>query len=138
MMQSGLYDSSPRTRELVWRMSRLRAARVIVDVKLALGEMTLAKAADYLVKRGPMDVRTAKVEASAFSVQPGQAISYQTGKVQIEKLLAETRLRQGEAFSLRRFDDALWMNGNVPLVLQRWESLGADDEVRLLDAARAQ
>jgi len=138
MMRSGLYDSSPRTRELVWGMSRLRAARVVVDVKLALGEMTLAEAADYLVQRGPMDVRTAKVEASAFSAQPGQAISYQTGKLQIEKLLAETRLRQGQAFSLRRFDDALCLNGNVPLVLQRWESLGADDEMRLLDAARAQ
>jgi uncharacterized protein (DUF885 family) len=100
--------------------------------------MTLAEAADYLVQRGPMDVRTAKVEASAFSAQPGQAISYQTGKLQIEKLLAETRLRQGQAFSLRRFDDALCLNGNVPLVLQRWESLGADDEMRLLDAARAQ
>lgn len=135
MMQAGLYDDSPRVRELIWGMSRLRAARVTVDVKLALGEMTLAQAAEFLAQRGPMDARTAHSEASAFSVNPGQAMTYQVGKLQIEKLLAETRLRQGEAFSLRRFNDTLWLNGNVPLTLQRWELLGLDDEVRALDVA---
>jgi hypothetical protein len=138
MMQAGLYDTSPRTRELVWGMSRLRAARVTVDVKLALGELTLAQAAEYLSQRGPMDARTAHAEASEFSVQPGQAMTYQIGKLQIEKLLAETRLRQGDAFSLRRFDDTVWLNGNVPLALQRWELLGVDDEVRALDVATSQ
>jgi Bacterial protein of unknown function (DUF885) len=137
MMQAGLYDDSPRVRELVWGMSRLRAARVTVDVKLALGEMTLGQAEEYLAWRGPMDARTAHAEASAFSVFPGQAMTYQVGKLQIEKLLAETRLHQGEAFSLRRFDDTLWLNGNVPLTLQRWELLGFDDEVRALDVFAA-
>jgi hypothetical protein len=55
------------------------------------------------------------------------------GKLQIEALLAESRLLQGEAFSLRHFHDTLWLNGNVPLALQRWEMLGLDDEVRALD-----
>jgi Bacterial protein of unknown function (DUF885) len=137
MMQAGLYDDSPRVRELIWGMSRLRAARVTVDVKLALGEMTLGQAEEYLGRRGPMDARTAHAEASAFSVSPGQAMTYQVGKLQIEKLLAEARLRQGEAFSLRRFNDTLWLNGNVPLMLQRWELLGFDDEVRGLDVLAA-
>lgn len=136
MMQAGLYDGSPRSRELIWEMSRLRAARVTVDVKLALGELTLEQAATYLAQRGPMDSRSAHSEAASFSVNPGQAMTYQVGKLQIEKLLAESRLMQGDAFSLRRFHDAVWLNGNVPLALQRWEMLGLDDEVRALDAAR--
>ena len=137
-MQAGLYDDSPRTRELIWGLNRLRAARVYVDVKLALGELTLEQAADYLAQRGPMDARTAHAEAAAFSVGPGQAISYQIGKLQIERLLAGARLLQGASFSVRRFHDTLWLNGNVPLSLQRWELLGLDDEVQVLDAAARQ
>ena len=137
MMQAGLYDASPRSRELIWEMSRLRAARVTVDVKLALGELSLEQAAAYLALRGPMDSRSAHNEAAEFSVNPGQAMTYQVGKLQIEKLLAESRLLQGDAFSLRRFNDTLWLNGNVPLALQRWETLGLDDEVHRLDATGA-
>lgn len=121
MMQAGLYDASPRTREIVWAMARLRAARVAVDVKLALGDWTLDEAADFLVQRAPMDARTAHAEAAAFATNPGQAISYQIGKLQILQLLAEARQAQGEKFSLRRFHDALWLNGNVPLSLLREE-----------------
>jgi uncharacterized protein (DUF885 family) len=137
MLQAGLYDASPRSRELIWEMSLLRAARVTVDVKLALGELSLEQAAAYLALRGPMDSRSAHNEAAEFSVNPGQAMTYQVGKLQIEKLLAESRLFQGDAFSLRRFNDALWLNGNVPLALQRWETLGLEDEVRMLDATGA-
>jgi hypothetical protein len=121
MMQAGLYDQSPRTREIVWAMARLRAARVHVDVKLALGEMTLDEAAEYLARRAPMDVRTAHAEAASFSVNPGQAMTYQVGKLQILALLSEARFAQGDRFELRRFHDALWLNGNVPIALLREE-----------------
>ena len=42
MLQSGLYDDSPHTREIVYNQMRLRAVRVIVDVKVALGLFTPA------------------------------------------------------------------------------------------------
>jgi hypothetical protein len=38
-------------------------------------------------------------------------------------------LKQGDAFNLRAFDDYLWKNGNVPIVLLRWEYLGLDDDL---------
>lgn len=137
MMQAGLYDDSPRSREIIWGFNRLRAARVYVDVQLALGAITLEQAAQYLADRAPMDPRTARNEAASFSVNPGQAMTYQIGKLQIEKFLAESRFRQGDKFDLRKFHDSLWLNGNVPIALQRWEALGDDDEIRRLDAARA-
>src|SRR5438552_15057695 len=111
---------------------RLRALRVEVDVKLALGEFTLEQAAKYLEQKVPMDTNTARQEAIAFSTGPGQAITYQIGKLQIMKLLAEARLQQGERFNLRAFHDFVWKNGNVPIPLQRWELLGAADEVENL------
>jgi uncharacterized protein (DUF885 family) len=124
MLQSGLFDDSPHTREIIYNFMRLRALRVEVDVKLALGEFTLEQAAKYLQEKVPMDADTARQEAIAFSTGPGQAITYQIGKLQIVKFLADARIQQGDKFNLRAFHDFVWRNGNVPISLQRWEFLG--------------
>ena len=87
------------------------------------GEFTLDEAADYLQRSVPMDARTAHGEAASFAAGPGQAISYQIGKVQIIRMLADARRREADSFSLRQFQDYVWLNGNVPISLQRWEYL---------------
>ncbi len=129
MLQAGLFDDSPHTREIIYNFMRLRALRVEVDVRLALGDFTLEQAAKYLEEKVPMDAATAHAEAIAFSTGPGQALTYQIGKLQITKLLAEARLQQGEKFKLQAFHDFVWKNGNVPIALQRWEFLGKEDDV---------
>ncbi len=129
MLQAGLFDDSPHMREIIYNFMRLRALRVEVDVKLALGQFTLEQAAKYLEQKVPMDPGTARQEAIAFWTGPGQAITYQIGKLQIAKLLAEARMRDGDKFDLRAFHDFVWKNGNVPIALQRWEFLGVDDDV---------
>ncbi len=137
MLQAGLFDDSPRSREIIYNFMRLRALRVEVDVKLALGLFTIGQAADYLAHYVPMDQNTAEEEAAGFAVGPGQAISYQIGKVQIMRFLADARLKQRDAFELRAFDDYLWKNGNVPIVLLRWEYLGLADDLQTVDKAAA-
>jgi uncharacterized protein (DUF885 family) len=102
---------------------RLRALRVEVDVKLALGTFTLQQAAEYLESRVPMDRETARSEAIVFLTTPGQAISYQVGKMQILEFLAEAKKAEGDRFGLRSFHNFVWTNGNVPIALQRWEYL---------------
>ena len=129
MLQAGLFHDSPHTREIIYNFMRLRALRVEVDVKLALGKFTLEQAAKYLQEKVPMDEQTARQEAIAFSTGPGQAITYQIGKLQIMKFLADRRMQQGEKFILRAFHDFLWKNGNVPIELQRWELLGEESDV---------
>jgi uncharacterized protein (DUF885 family) len=129
MLQAGLFDDSPHTREIIYNFMRLRALRVEVDVKLALGEFTLEQAAKYLQEKVPMDEQTARQEAIAFSTSPGGAMTYQIGKLQILKFLADARMQQGEKFNLRAFHDFLWQNGNVPIALQRWEFLGDASDV---------
>ncbi len=129
MLQAGLFDDSPRSREIIYNFMRLRALRVEADVKLALGRFTLDQAAQYLHERVPMDQTTARDEAAFFASNPGQAISYQMGKIQILNFLADARRAQGDRFSLRAFHDSLWKNGNVPIALQRWEVLGLGDEI---------
>jgi uncharacterized protein (DUF885 family) len=133
MLQAGLYDDSPRTREIIYNFARLRALRVEADVKLALGEFSIPQAADYLARTVPMDRKTAESEAADFSTAPGLAIAYEIGKLQIEGMLANRRLELGDKFNLREFHDYVWSNGNVPLSLQRWELLGLDDELKRVD-----
>jgi Bacterial protein of unknown function (DUF885) len=129
MLQAGLFDDSPHTREIIYNFMRLRALRVEVDVKLALGQFTLEQAAKYLQEKVPMDEQTARQEAIAFATGPGQAIDYQIGKLQIIRFLAEARIKQGEQFNLRAFHDFVWKNGNVPISLQRWEYLADANDV---------
>jgi uncharacterized protein (DUF885 family) len=129
MLQAGLFDDGPHTREIIYNFMRLRALRVEVDVRLALGQFTLEQAAKYLQEKVPMDEKTARQEAIAFATGPGQAIDYQIGKLQIMKFLAEARMKQGERFDLRAFHDFVWKNGNVPISLQRWELLGDSNDV---------
>ena len=124
MLQAGLFDDSPHMREIIYNFMRLRALRVEVDVKLALGEFTLEQAAKYLREKVPMDEQTARQEATAFSASPGGAMTYQIGKLQILKFLADARMQQGNKFNLRAFHNFLWKNGNVPIALQQWEYLG--------------
>ena len=136
MLQAGLFDDRPRSKEIIYNFMRLRALRVEVDVRLATGEFTIAEAADYLRRTVPMDLETALGEAAGFAAGPGQAITYQVGKLQITKMLADAKRQQGDRFDLRAFHDFVWKNGNVPLSLVRWELLGLRDEVTRIDRNR--
>lgn len=130
MLQFGLFDDRPHTRETIYRFMRLRALRVDVDVNMALGKYTIEQAAKYLAETVPMDYPTALFEAGFFALTPGQAISYQIGKLQILQLIADAKIRLGDEFSLRDYHDYMMENGNVPVALQRWELLGLRDEIK--------
>jgi hypothetical protein len=134
LLQAGLFNFSPRSREIIHSYSRLRALRVEIDIRLAVGDFSIEQAAAYLARAVPMDRETALQEAVFFAFNPGQAISYQIGKLQIMGFLADAKLDRGEDFSLRNFHDFLMRNGNVPIALQRWEYLGREDAVLRLDA----
>jgi hypothetical protein len=114
LLQAGLFEDRPRSREIIYNFMRLRALRVAVDVRLALGELTIDTAADELAQLVPMDHGTAREEASFFASEPGQAISYQIGKLQVLRFLSDAR--------------------NVPISLQRWQALGLTDEIATLDS----
>jgi uncharacterized protein (DUF885 family) len=130
MLHAGFFDDNPRSRVIIWNFMRLRALRVEVDVKLALGAFTIEQASEYLKNTVPADAAFAHSEAAFFASTPGQAISYEIGKLQILRFLADAKRQKGDAFSLREFHDYLWLNGNVPIALQRWEYLGDKNDVR--------
>ncbi len=132
-VQLGFYDDRPKSRELIYNFLRLRAMRVIVDVKMALGEMSVDEATAALMSI-PMDRRIASEEADDFFAAPTGGIVYLIGKTQIEELLGERRQQSGSEFSLQHFHDDLLAAAWVPIELTRAEMTGAGEEVlRMID-----
>lgn len=100
---------------------RLRALRVIADAKVALGIFTPGQVVDFLEANVLMGAPDAREEVIGMGELPGQKIAYQTGNL---LMLQDAQFKQGDRFSLESFDDYLWLNGNVPIALLRWEYLG--------------
>jgi len=132
MLVSGLLDDAPHTRTAVCNFMRLRALRVTVDVGLATGELSITQAAADLAAKVPMDDATASEEAAFFAETPGQALTYQIGKTQLISLIADAVHARGADLDLTSLHDAVWLNGNVPFALLRWELLGLTDELAAL------
>ncbi len=132
LLQYGLFVDSPRTREIIYSFMRLRALRVDVDINLAIGNYSIEQAGKYLASTVPMDLQTGIQEAGFFAYNPGQAISYQIGKLQILNLIAEAKILLGEDFDLKKFHDYMLLNGNVPIALLRWEYLNLNDQIEKL------
>ena len=135
LLQAGLFDDAPRSREVVHNFNKLRALRVVVDVNLATGGFRLQDGVDAFVELVPMDEETAFEETASYTANPGHAMTYLVGKRQILELQADAIRAQGTGFDLRAFHDRLWREGNVPLALQRLELLGDRSALEVLDAA---
>jgi hypothetical protein len=133
MLVSGLFDDAPHTRATICNFMRLRALRVSADVGLATGSLAINDAAAELESRVPMDSATAQEEAAFFAETPGQALTYQVGKTQLISLMADAVRLRGAGLDLQALHDALWVNGNVPIALLRWELLGLTDELAALE-----
>jgi hypothetical protein len=138
LTQAGLFDDAPVTRRVIYSFMRLRALRVEVDVRLAVGDISIEEAGAVLERRVPMDRETARAEAAFFAATPAQGLSYTVGKLQVLRLLADVRAAEGEGFSLRQFHDWLWRNGNVPVALLRYERLGDRSDLDRADELLAQ
>lgn len=135
MLQAGLFDDAPWSRLVVQNFKRLRSLRSVVDVSLATGAMTLEEGMKTFMELVPIDYQTALEETSMYLASPGLAMSYMVGKLEVIRLLADAKRKLGRDFSLRWFHDYLWMNGNVPLSLLRWEMLGDRTDIDAIDRA---
>jgi uncharacterized protein (DUF885 family) len=139
LLASGLFDDAVHSQSVMYNFMKLRAMRVIVDVSLATGEIDIPTATLYLERKVPMDHGTAYEEAVSFSSNPGQALTYQIGKTQIIKLFSdaiEAKRSNSSGFGMREFHDYLWLNGNVPLSLLRYEYLDDASEIMQIQQSK--
>jgi len=141
-MHAGLYDDSPRSREIVWIMLAQRAARGLGSLYAHANEMTMEEAGGVHMNYTPRGwMKTEKelliFEQHLYLRQPGYGTSYVTGKYLLERTLADyARLAEerGEEFRLKDFFDELNAIDSIPISLGRWEMTGLDDEIRSINA----
>ena len=137
-MQAGLYDDSPRSREIVYILIAQRAARGLGSLYAHANEMTMEEAGGIHSEYTPRGwMKTEKdlliFEQHLYLRQPGYGTSYITGKYLLENAMAEyARLLEskGEPFQLKDFFDRLNSIGNIPISLGHWEMTGLGEEVR--------
>ncbi|MFX1318169.1 MAG: DUF885 domain-containing protein [Promethearchaeota archaeon] len=96
-----------------------RAVRIIVDVKLSRGEMTIDEAVDMLVKETGMVKDSAIAEVNWYTLSPGYPLSYLLGKHLILQLRDEVKQRMGDEYTDKFFHDTITHNGNLPITFLR-------------------
>lgn len=139
-MHAGLYDDSPRSREIVWIMIAQRAARGLGSLYAHANTMTMEEAGGIhseMTPRGWMKTEKELLlfEQHLYLRQPGYGTSYITGKYLLERTLADFNRQcesRGEDCPLRTFFDRLNAIDSIPISLARWEMTGFDDEIRQL------
>ena len=92
-----------------------RAARIIVDTSLHLGEMSVEEAVDFMSTKTSLSRETAQAEVLRYCAWPTQASSYLTGALEIARL--RQRWLHEARGSLRDFHDRAAGSGRLPVSL---------------------
>lgn len=131
-MQAGLYDDSPRSKEIVYIMIAQRAARGLGSLYAHANMMTMEEAGSIHSEYTPRGwMKTEKelllFEQHLYLRQPGYGTSYITGKYLAESAMQDFALMKqskGEVFRLKDYFDTLNQIGNIPTSLGHWELTG--------------
>ena len=134
-MHAGLYNDSPRSKEIVWIMIAQRAARGLGSLYAHANEMTMLEAGGVHVKWTPRrwmnrEPHLLQFEQHLYLRQPGYGTSYITGKYMLEKILAEYAEKlekENKEFTLKEFFKNFNEAGNIPISLVRWDMLDKID-----------
>ncbi|WP_156455532.1 DUF885 family protein [Sphingomonas sp. CCH5-D11] len=136
ILQAGMLADRPKTREMDYILGAKRAARILPELKMQANEWTWAEANASLVSRTPKWMKpgdaVAQFDIELYLRQPGYGIGYYMGKVELEKLMADVAIAEGERFDIKAFHDRFRAAGSIPISLIRWEMTGKDDEVKAL------
>ncbi|MGH2418717.1 MAG: DUF885 domain-containing protein [Candidatus Limnocylindria bacterium] len=96
-----------------------RAARIVVDTSLHLGEMSWDEAVAFMTARTALTEPTAKAEVTRYCAWPTQASSYLTGCLEILRIRDAFFEAHGssDTDALRAFHDGITSSGGLPIAL---------------------
>ena len=136
ILQAGLLDDRPKTREIDYILGAKRAARILPEIRMQSNEWTWQQANASLIERTPRWMEpgdaVAQFDIELYLRQPGYGIGYYMGKIELEKLLADVAMQEGDQFDIKRFHDRFRAAGSIPISLIRWEMTGRNDEISRL------
>jgi len=124
MMREEGFDDAPNFRLNMYTDAIWRACRIILDVRMHRGEMSVDDSIRFLVEQTSFEEANARAEVHRYTYTPTYQLSYLLGKTLLLQLREDERRRLGEKFSLKGFHDALLRAGSLPISFQRRLLLG--------------
>ncbi|MFF5225225.1 DUF885 domain-containing protein [Dactylosporangium sp. NPDC000521] len=126
--EMGLY-SGPLARLGMLALDSMRAARLVVDTGIHAKGWSRDQVVDYLRANTVMAEVEIQSETDRYIADPGQALAYMVGRLEIQRLRAEARAAMGDRFDIRAFHDTVLTSGPLPLeilaeVVRRWQGQG--------------
>ncbi len=96
-----------------------RACRLVVDTGMHALGWTRQQAIDFMRAHTALGGNNITNEVDRYIAWPGQALAYKLGQLELLKLREEARQRQGAAFDIRAFHDAVLGEGAPALPVLR-------------------
>ena len=119
MMREQGFDDDPRFRLVLHTDAIWRACRMILDVRMHRGELSIEEATRFLVEQTNFEEPNARAEVRWYSYRPTYPMSYLLGRTLLLALRDDEQRRLGDGFSLREFHDTLLRNGSLPISFHR-------------------
>ena len=124
--EMGLY-SSDLDRIGMLSFDAWRACRLVVDTGMHAMGWSRQQAIDYMVANTVLAENNIVNEVDRYIGNPGQALAYKCGQLEILALREEAKQKLGARFDIKAFHDAVLENGAVALPvlreqIERWES----------------
>jgi uncharacterized protein (DUF885 family) len=105
----------------------MRAARLVVDTGLHAMGWTRQQTVDYLRDNTVMTEVDVQSETDRYIEDPGQALAYMVGLLEIQRVRADAEAAMGAGFDVKGFHDAVLGNGPLPMavlaeVVEEWSA----------------
>jgi uncharacterized protein (DUF885 family) len=107
-----------------------RACRLVADTGLHWKRWSLAQARQCFDDNTALSPHNITTELERYVADPGQALAYKIGEIELRRLRAKATDALGQRFDLRRFHDVLLVDGAMPLDVlgERVDAWIADEE----------
>jgi uncharacterized protein (DUF885 family) len=112
--EMGLY-STELDRVGMLSADSMRACRLVVDTGIHALGWSRQRAIDYTVDHSPMTRGQVIGEIDRYIGNPGQALGYMMGRLEIDRMRRQAEDRLGERFDIRSFHDTVLSTGSVPI-----------------------
>lgn len=121
MMREQGFFTDLRHKMFQYEATLFRAARIVVDTSLHMGEMSHEEAVAFMLENSSLTEPTAKAEVTRYCSWPTQASAYLTGCLEIvrirDRFLAARNATTSDTAHLRAFHDGLVSSGDLPIAL---------------------
>jgi uncharacterized protein (DUF885 family) len=119
MMREQGFFTDLRHEMFQYEATIFRAARIVVDTSLHMGEMTWDEAVRFMTEHTALTEPTARAEVTRYCAWPTQAASYLTGCLEIVRIREAFFAARGssDTDALRAFHDRITSSGGLPIAL---------------------